>query len=205
MSYRPICDLWLLARPKVRFYGAYPSGFLERARALLGVGIMDPVLHVCGGKVRDYPFRGLGPNDKTLDLDPVLSPDFTMDAREIAVGHPACPGTPDGLWSAVLADPPYSSADAEHYAPGAAGLPARADLLRRCLSVVRVGGRVGVLDFVPPRPPREGVRFVALIAVCCGYGNAIRAFSVYEKEDAELSKAARKRAQAAIRGSGVRT
>lgn len=32
-SYRPICDLWILARPKVKYYGAYPNGFLERAAA----------------------------------------------------------------------------------------------------------------------------------------------------------------------------
>ena len=31
MSYRPITDVWILGRPKVRYYGAYPSGFLERA------------------------------------------------------------------------------------------------------------------------------------------------------------------------------
>lgn len=37
MSYRPITDFWILARPKVKYYGAYPSGFLERARALVGV------------------------------------------------------------------------------------------------------------------------------------------------------------------------
>ena len=35
MGYRPITDLWFLARPKVKYYGAYPNGFLERARALL--------------------------------------------------------------------------------------------------------------------------------------------------------------------------
>jgi hypothetical protein len=32
VSYRPITDVWILARPKVKYYGAYPNGFLERAR-----------------------------------------------------------------------------------------------------------------------------------------------------------------------------
>lgn len=36
MSFRPIADVWILARPKVKYYGAYPNGFLERALPLLG-------------------------------------------------------------------------------------------------------------------------------------------------------------------------
>jgi len=53
MSYRPITDIWFLARAKlkggVEYYGAYLGGFPERARALLGATINEPVLHVCGG------------------------------------------------------------------------------------------------------------------------------------------------------------
>jgi hypothetical protein len=82
MSFRPIADTWILARSKVNRYGAYPSGFLGRARALLGVGAQDEVLHVCGGRVRDYPFSGFGINDETLDLDPDVAPDFLHDARD---------------------------------------------------------------------------------------------------------------------------
>lgn len=85
MSYRPITDVWVLARPKVKYFGSFPSGFLERARALMGVSPFDPVLHVCSGKIRDYPFRGVGPNDFTLDLDPDQRPDFHMDARRLGV------------------------------------------------------------------------------------------------------------------------
>src|SRR5688572_14486588 len=69
MSYRPITDVWILGRPKVRYHGAYPSGFLERARALLGVSIDETVLHVCSGQIRYYPFRGLGRHDLTVDID----------------------------------------------------------------------------------------------------------------------------------------
>jgi len=54
--------MWILTRAKlkggVKYYGAYPGGFPERARALLGAIIDEPVLHVCGGVVRHYPYRG---------------------------------------------------------------------------------------------------------------------------------------------------
>ena len=215
--YRPITDVWLLGRPKVKYYGAFPSGFLERARHLLGVHIEDPVLHVCSGKVRDYPFRGFGPNDKTLDLDPDLKPDFNLDAREIGA-EAGClfpdrgggvtrlgmdlPHDTEALWRAVLVDRPYGPDHAEHYSPGPSVIPAAAPLLKRCLSVVRPGCRVGWLDLFAPRPPK-GTRLVAAVGILVGYGNVIRILSVYQRES-PLDKAASERAARAIRGSGPR-
>lgn len=178
MSYRPICDVWLLARPKVKFYGAYPSGFLARARALLGVGPHDPVLHVCAGKVRDYPYGGFGPLDRTLDLDPAVWPDFLHDAR--TGPYPRCVDTPDGLWPAVLADPPYTDEDADRYAPGRERRPLANWILRHSLGVVRVGGRVGILDYVWPMPPANA-REIAVIAVGMGRNNRARWFVVFER------------------------
>ena len=183
MSYRPITDVWILARPKVRYYGAYPNGFLERARALLGVTPLDPVLHVCGGRAREYPAkpRGFGPNDRTLDLDPALEPDYLQAATDplpaVAFDMGAAPG-----WPALLADPPHTETDAEHYAPGRAAFPRANVILKHMLAVVRPGGRVGMLHYVLPQPPREGVRFVACVGVVCGFNNRMRTFSVFERE-----------------------
>lgn len=213
-DYRPICDTWLLARPKVDYYGAFPSGFLERARALLGVGLRDPVLHVCAGRVRDYPFAGLGPNDKTLDLDPATAPDFCADAARVGMApceggrqeaFPSAAGTwvsPQGCWAGVLVDRPYTPEDAAHYAPGSAALPDLNDLLRRCLQVVVPGGRVGVLDYLLPRPPREGAKFVACVHVLMGYGNRSRAYSVFERDATTPEQ--RQRALDAVRGKKPR-
>ena len=109
MTYRPVCDVWIMGRPRLRggqkLYGRFPNGFVERARLLLGVNIADPVLHVCGGLVRfyAYPKRAVGPNDRTMDLNPMMEPDFIQDARKGPY--------PEGF-KAILADPPYSEADA---------------------------------------------------------------------------------------------
>ena len=109
MTYRPVCDVWIMGRPRLRggqkLYGSFPNGFVERARLLLGVNIADPVLHVCGGLVRfyAYPKRAVGPNDRTMDLNPMMEPDFIQDARKGPY--------PEGF-KAILADPPNIEAAA---------------------------------------------------------------------------------------------
>lgn len=175
MSYRPITDTWILARSKVPYYGAYPSGFLGRARALLGVSGTDSVLHICGGRVRDYPYSGFGPNDRTLDLDPALEPDFVQDARD---AYPA--GPVNGLWPAILIDRPYSAQDAAHYVPGADTLPDLNDLLKRALKAVPVGDKVGTLDYLWPHPGKIG-KEVAVVGVGTGRNNRARWFCVFER------------------------
>ena len=174
MSYRPICDTWILARSKVKYYGAYPAGFLHRARQLLGVHLDDPVLHVCSGKVDLYPYDGFGDLDQTLASNPDLGPDFVWDIT----GEPL-PLRKDGsAWFGVLADPPYTEADAAKY--GDYRLPSARLCLERGLDVVGVGSRVGLLHYVAPRPPK-GVKFVALVTVFVGFENRSRLYSVYEK------------------------
>lgn len=192
MSYRPICDFWFLARAKLKggrkYYGAYLGGFPERARVLIGAGINDPVLHVCGGMARHYPYRaGFGPNDKTLDLDPATEPDFLRDAREPFphaveeyVSEATRTASPAVNWHAVLMDPPYSEADAEHYAVGSSVYPSPNKLVENALAVVDVGHRVGIIHYVLPRCPKNA-KFIACVGVCCGFNNRIRCFSVFER------------------------
>jgi len=193
MGYRPITDMWILARAKLkpfpdgtkRFYwGAYLGGFPERARALLGCNINDPVLHVCGGMAKFYPYkRGFGPNDKTLDLDPKCEPDFLQDAREPWTNTLPLSPTGSGIrvpWSGVLIDPPYSELDAAHYVPGADRYPKPNLLIRNALDVLPPGGRVGIIHYILPSPPKDVV-FVAAVGVLCGFNNRIRVFSVFER------------------------
>ena len=176
MSYRPITDIWFLARAKLKdgrkYYGAYLGGFPERARALLGVTISQPVLHVCGGMARHYPYAaGFGPNDKTLDLDPACEPDYLQDARTTL---------PAGF-DAMLIDPPYSVQDSEHYsaAGGSAAYPTPNELVRNALNALNIGQRVGIIHYMLPQA--KNARFVACVGVVCGFNNRIRVYSVWEK------------------------
>lgn len=189
MSYRPITDLWFLARAKLKggrkYYGAYLGGFPERARVLLGAAIDDPVLHVCGGMARFYPYSaGFGPYDATVDLDPATEPDFLQDATAplpVSTTFDTITGnritTP---WRAMLADPPYSEADAEHYVPGAAKYPAPNAIVKGMIAALPVGGRCGIIHYLVPQCP-DNAKFIACVGVVSGFNNRMRAFSVFEK------------------------
>lgn len=174
-SYRPIGDVWWLARAKlaggVKRYGSYLGGFPERARVMLGATINEPVLHVCGGWARAYPYKdGFGLSDATLDLDELVQPDYLQNClAPLPLG-----------FKAMLADPPYTEVDAAHYPPGAAAYPLPNRLVANMLMALKVGERCGIIHYIVPSPPR-GSRFVACVAVACGYNNRLRAFSVFEK------------------------
>lgn len=183
MSYRPITDVWLLTRAKLKggkkYYGAYLGGFPERARRLIGCSINEPLLHVCGGFAKHYPYRGgFGQLDKTLDIAPATEPDFLQDAEQ-----PLPTGCDVGAyqfrhWCGILIDPPYSHEDAQNYA--AKTYPNPNKLLANAINAVQIGIKVGIIHYVVPRCP-ENAKFIALVAVACGFNNRIRAFSVFER------------------------
>lgn len=175
MGYRPITDIWFLARAKLKdgakYYGAYLGGFPERARILLGASINDSVLHVCGGLAKYYPYKaGFGPNDKTLDLDAETNPDFLQDIRKGI----------SGSWRYILADPPYSEADAEYYKTGSLNYPTPNEVTRSCVDALEIGGRFGLIHYSLPALDKR-CRFLAAVGVLCGFNNRIRIFSVFER------------------------
>lgn len=176
MSYRPITDKWILARAKLldgkKYYGAYPGGFPERARVLLGAWPTEPVLHVCGGLARYYPWKGgFGVNDKTLDLDPTTEPDYLMDARE---------GPYPTGFRAILIDPPYSTEDAGKYGPGSAAYPSPNRLVSLSLAALPAGGRVGILHYAVAGM-RTDAKYIAAVSIMVGGNNRVREFTVFEK------------------------
>lgn len=180
MSYRPITDVWILARPKVKYYGAYPNGFLERALPLIGANELDPVLHLCGGRAHDYPNKRLVALAHTVDVDPATHPTFVLDLTNHAKSSELLTRN-GGHWPAVLIDPPYTTEDHAKYACGdRTALPSANALLRLGLDVVRPGGRVGVLHYVWPQPPKTA-RSIACVGVIAGFNNRMRCFSVFER------------------------
>lgn len=182
MSYRPITDVWILARPKVKYYGAYPNGFLERALPMVGAGGSYDVLHLCGGRAKDYPNKRLVARAFTADSDPDTKPDFLLDLNDADQAEHWI--SQRGPWPAILIDPPYTVDDHAKYATGdRVALPTANALLRLALRIVRPGGKVGVLHYVWPQPPKNA-RSIACIGVIVGFNNRMRCFSVFERMEA---------------------
>lgn len=195
MSYRPLMDQWFCTRAKllggVKYYGSYPGGFPERARVLLCANMNDPVLHVCGGFSNLYPYYGgYGANDARLDLSRLTKPEYIGDVRDPAA-YPKAPYPvvmkdmeAGWAWRAMIADPPYSLQDATRYNPGSDKYPKPRLILRNMLLSVEPGCKVGILDYVSPRPPADiPVRLVAKITIAMPFDNRDRTFTVYEKLD----------------------
>lgn len=184
MSYRPITDVWLLTRAKLKdgrkYYGAYLGGFPERARRLIGCSINEPLLHVCGGMAKYYPYAGgFGIRDKTLDIDPATEPDILQDAECPIPSNASGPLSQENTaWGGILIDPPYSEPDALHYACKTYPNPNK--LVVNALAALPVGRKVGIIHYSVPRCPKDA-KFIALIGIACGFNNRMRAFSVFEK------------------------
>lgn len=189
-NYRPMCDLWILARAKLKdhkkYVGAYLGGFPERARVLIGCGPDDPVLHVCGGMAKHYPYKGgFGPNDKTLDIDAATEPDILQDARDAWPQYTLLPEGVDSRdslrkWSGIIMDPPYSETDADKYNCGSEVYPKPNELMKRAMQVLPVGRKAGLIHYALPACPKNA-KFVACVGIICGFNNRIRCFSVFER------------------------
>ena len=106
------------------------------------------------------------------------------NANQVDLSSPdwAC-GASDNLvtddWYAILIDPPYTTEDHAKYSAGA-DLPTANHLLRVGLELVKPGGKVGVLHYVWPQPPKTA-RSIACIGVIVGFNNRMRCFSVFER------------------------
>ena len=195
MSYRPITDVWILARAKLKenkkYYGSYLGGFPERARSLLNCSINEPLLHVCGGLAKYYPYKGgFGINDKTMDLDQDTNPDILHNVKEPfplplkytdPCGH-VSPYDPIHIWKpkAYLCDPPYSELDAKNYKVGAENYPNPNLILKNCFDAMDIGQRAGIIHYIIPKAPKNS-KFIACIGIICGFNNRIRAYTVFEK------------------------
>ena len=148
--------------------GGYPIGFLDRAYQTLGVTDPTQVLHLCSGSMR------IG---VTVDIRPAMKPDIVADARHVPL--------PDASFDWIMADPPYSEEYARNLYDTEADYPRPGQLLKEASRLLRPGGRVGLLHFQVPmhRPP---LRMVGVWGVSTGAGYAIRAWTVFEKAQADF-------------------
>lgn len=146
------------------YHGAYPGDYLRR------VGSLFPdrhrILHLFSGKV---DLRRM-PGD-TLDILPERNPTYCVDAE-------TCEGVPLELYDLVVADPPYTPADAAKYGNTPMVVPGR---VMRALERLPSGAYVVWLDEREPVVTKTVFIHEALIGLSTSAGHRCRQISVFRR------------------------
>ena len=82
---------------KSGYYGGYPNGYMRRIKALFPD--RKSTLHLFSGMVNE---------GDTVDIRADLNPTYCINAHDLS-------GVPLEKYDLIMADPPYSGEDAEHY------------------------------------------------------------------------------------------
>jgi hypothetical protein len=146
----------------VPVFGMYPKHLVRQIAQWLRCERRE-VLHVCSG--------GLGRGEGLrMDIRPDARPDVVADGRSLPLRTSSV--------AAVMIDPPYT----EHYAAELYGVeyPRPAHLLAEASRVVRPNGRIAIVHYITPNPPR-GCELVKVFGLSVGFGYPMRAVTIYQK------------------------
>lgn len=150
------------------FYGAYPHGYLDRVMCLfpdvVSTGQDSDILHVFSGSLPPGPY-------KRCDMrQPAEIRASVYDLPNIILNSPP---------RLVLADPPYSAADAKKY-----GTPMvdRRRALAAIATVTQPGGHLVWLDCVWPMFSKRDWRTVGRITLIRSTNHRVRLVSIFERQ-----------------------
>jgi hypothetical protein len=161
-----IVGTWIMGndyRVKSEYYGGYPAGYLKRINALFPD--KENVLHLFSGKVD----LGVIPGD-TVDIRPELTPTYLLDAHELQK-------LPLAKYDLVLADPPYSVEDCEHY-----GTPmvSRNKVLQE-LQGLKSGCHIVWLDQVLPMYRKDMFEIEGVIGMWKSTNHRFRGITIFQR------------------------
>lgn len=168
-----VVGTWIMGqnyRVKSGYYGGYPHGYLRRVKALFPDKIQ--ALHLFSGKVDLVTWPGT-----SIDVNEEHGPTWVDDAQTLeAVPDHAFTG-PCGA-DIVLADPPYSVEDCEHYGVGMIKRNKVMDALaRRC----RSGTHIVWLDQVLPMYRKVDFALEAVIGMVKSTNHRFRVVTVFRR------------------------
>jgi hypothetical protein len=162
-----IVGTWIMGNSYRRdddtLYGSYPHGYLRRVKALFPE--KHKVLHVFSGKVS----LGYLPGD-TVDTDITHDPTFVDNAQTLL-------NVPLHKYDLVLADPPYSVEDCEHYQC----TMIRRNLVMRALQRTKPGTHIVWLDQVLPMYKKEYYKIIGVIGMVKSTNHRFRMIIIFER------------------------
>lgn len=145
-------------------HNSYPAGYLKRIKALFPDKLN--VLHLFSGKVDTVIFPG-----KTVDINPANNPDYVDDAQSLL-------NVPLATFDLVLADPPYSVEDCDHYQT----TMIKRNKVMKALGRGLVSGTYVVwLDQVLPMYRKDEFSLEAVIGMCKSTNHRFRMITIFRK------------------------
>lgn len=166
-SHEVLYATWLLGndyRNKTGYYGSYPPGFLARVMALFPEVRPVKTLHA---------FSGSLPPGAYMRCDSHQDSEFHCRVEDLA----GCVSSLDHF-SLIIADPPYSKADAERY-----GTPMidRRRVTRALAEVSAPGGHLAWLDCVWPMHAKAQWTTVGRITIIRSTNHRVRLLTLFER------------------------
>lgn len=149
---------------KSTYYGGYPHGYLKRIKLLFPDKLNT--LHLFSGKVSKEEFGG-----KTIDINPQMNPDYLVDAHKMT-------DVIKEQFDLILADPPYSIEDCEHYGTS---MVKRNTVLKECVKLLEKGGHLVWLDQVLPMYRKVDLKTVGYIGMVKSTNHRFRVITIFEK------------------------
>jgi len=182
-----VVGTWIMGndyRVKSTYYGGYPAGYLRRIKALFPD--KQKVLHLFSGMVDLGTFPG-----DTVDINPALNPTYVDDAQTLE-------NVPLEQYDLVLADPPYSVEDADHYQT----TMVKRNRVMRALQRLPEGAHVVWLDQVLPMYRKDAFQQEAAIGMWKSTNHRFRGITIFRRRNAAMSSnvvaAARRRDVVAV-------
>jgi hypothetical protein len=158
---------WIMGndyRVKSTYYGGYPAGYLKRIKSLFPD--KTNVLHLFSGKVDVELFPG-----KRVDINPATEPDYLDDAQHLT-------GVPVEDFDLVLADPPYSVEDCDHYQTS---MIKRNVVMKALGKRLKPGAHVVWLDQVLPMFRKDQFAIEAVIGMCKSTNHRFRMITIFRR------------------------
>lgn len=162
-----VVGTWIMGQNytvKSQYYGGYPAGYLKRVKSLFPD--KTKTLHLFSGRVDTALFPG-----DTVDLNPDTQPTYVDDAQTLSA-------VPLESYDLVLADPPYSVEDAEHY---------KTTMVKRNKVMAALGQRLSGgahvvwLDQVLPMYRKDQFAVDAVIGMVKSTNHRFRVITVFRK------------------------
>ncbi|MCS7316806.1 MAG: protein-lysine N-methyltransferase [Candidatus Dojkabacteria bacterium] len=164
---RRIIGIWIMGnnyKVASKYYGGYPHGYLKRIYSLFPD--KKNILHLFSGKVNNEIFPG-----DTFDINENLNPTYVGDAHELSK-------IVKKKYDLILADPPYSVEDCEHYGTCMIN---RNKVLKECEKIMEIGSHLVWLDQVLPMYKKSALKTIGYIGMVKSTNHRFRIITIFEK------------------------